>query len=131
MALRDRILTQTKCPARTLTPDGWAEAVEVRGMTGTQRAEFLDFIKRSKGANSEANVDLREFYPLLVLGHVHDPADGSKVFTDSDSGAVMELPGASLEQIAKAVLELSGLDADAEKRARGESSQVNEASTSP
>jgi hypothetical protein len=108
MSLRDQIITQTKLPARRFTPEGFPAEVEVRGMSGAQRAEFQDFLRANKDAGEE--IDMREFYPLLTLGHVYDPATGDRVFTDSDKAVVMGLPGSALEQIAKAALELSGLD---------------------
>jgi hypothetical protein len=108
MSLRDQIITQTKLPARRFTPEGFPAEVEVRGMSGAQRAEFQDFLRANKEAG--ADVDMREFYPLLTLGHVYDPTTGDRVFTDSDQAVVLGLPGSALEQIAKAALELSGLD---------------------
>jgi hypothetical protein len=108
MSLRDQIISQTKLPARRFTPEGFPAEVEVRGMSGAQRAEFQDFLRANKDTGEE--IDMREFYPLLTLGHVYDPATGDRVFTDSDKAIVMGLPGSALEQIAKAALELSGLD---------------------
>jgi len=78
-SLRQQILTQAKIPSRIFTPDGFPCEVEVRGMNGDQRAEYVEFVSKAKAAGVEI-FDLREFYPMLVLGHVYDPADGSRVF---------------------------------------------------
>lgn len=110
MSLRDRILAGgNNLPTERVTVDQWGCDVEVRGMTGRQRADFVGrFFDGEK-----PKMDYAELYPTLVIGHTFDPETGERVFADSDAEALLEQPAQVLETIGQAALRLSGLQPNA------------------
>jgi hypothetical protein len=126
MSIKEKILAGATAPTRKMTPPGWPVEVEVRGMTVRQRLAFRDYVEGLKGPDGEVQViDPKDHYPKMVLPFVFDPETGGHVFDDADADALLDLAPEGLEAIAKTVLELSGLDPDAEKRARGESKEAS------
>jgi hypothetical protein len=117
MSLRDQILTAQDLPAEQFPIPEWGCTVEVRGMSGTQRSEFLARFFDSEGKPTANPI---ETYPHLVAAHVFDPATGERVFTEDDAEALSAKSAAILELLAGKALSLSALQpkavADAAKK---------------
>lgn len=134
MSLRDQILTVQDLPAEQLPIPEWGCTVEVRGMSGTQRAEFLGRFFDGDGKPTGNPI---ETYPHLVAAHVFDPATGERVFTEDDAEALASKSAAILEMLASKALSLSALQpkavADAAKKSEalpsGDSSSTSAGST--
>jgi hypothetical protein len=106
--LRDKILAAQDIKTEIVRIDEWDVEVEVRGMTGRQRAILLQGVVGGQGKNSK--VDLQKLYPQLVVMSTFDPETGKPVFLPGDSDALLGKSGAALEKIAKVAMELSGLN---------------------
>jgi len=110
MALRDKILGGGNwLPTERVNVAAWQCTVEVRGMTGRQRAEFVErFFDGDK-----PRLEYSELYPALVIGHTYDAETGDRVFADSDADALLDQPAQVLEQLGQVALRLSGLGPNA------------------
>lgn len=111
-SLRDAILHADDIDREDLEVPQWGVTVQVRGMSGLERAAFVQNF-----ADNEGKLDYSSLYPDLVIAGVHDPADGSRVFTDEDRSWIMTKSGAALEKVATSVMRLSGLGPKAEEEA--------------
>lgn len=106
--LRASILAAlSRASIRTLVVAG--ETVHIRGLTGAERVQLQAWIK----AASEGGEPLTD-YKVAALGLCD--ADGVRLF---DEAALADVDGAALGKIALAILEASGLGADAVEGARG------------
>ena len=105
MSLREKILECKDIQSELLEVPQWGVTVEVRGMTGRQRAILLQNTMDKKG-----NMILQKLYPSLVIATSFDPETGEKIFMDGDFDAVSEKSGGALETIAQVAMKLSGLN---------------------
>ncbi|MDB4948896.1 MAG: 66, gp66 [Gemmatimonadetes bacterium] len=110
--LRSRILEAVDIRRETVEIPEWGTAVEVRGLTGTQRAKLMKTGFDAKGA-----ADFEKLYPELIISSTFDPATGEAVFSEADRDALNGKSGAALERIAQAAMRLSGLTPDAAEQA--------------
>lgn len=124
--LRDTILGASDIRKETVTIPEWGVTVEVRGLTGTQRAKLM-----RTGFDQRGTVDFEKLYPELVIATTFDPATGEAVFTEADRDALNGKSGAALERLAQAAMRVAGLSADAVEAAEKNSeSTPSEGSTS-
>lgn len=107
MSLRDQILACKDIQSEVVEVPQWGATVEVRGMTGRQRALVL-----KESVDARGNVDLQKLYPHLVIVSCYDPETGEPVFLAGDFDAVAEKSGAALEVIAQVAMRLSGFNAE-------------------
>lgn len=107
MSLRDQILACKDIQSEVVEVPQWDAKVEVRGMTGRQRALVL-----KESVDARGNVDLQKLYPHLVIVSTYDPETGEPVFLAGDFDAVAEKSGAALEVIAQVAMRLSGFNAE-------------------
>lgn len=105
--LRDLILSANDIKSEKVHVDVWDVDLEIRGLTGKERAELLQQCFTPQGG-----MDLEKMYPLLAIMSVHDPETGEKVFQPEDRDALNEKSGAALEQIAQVAMKLSGMEPD-------------------
>jgi hypothetical protein len=110
--LRDRILSATDIRREQVHVPEWDVTVEVRGLTGTQRAKLM-----KSGFDSRGAVDFERLYPELLIASVFDPASGEPVFTEADRDALNTKSGAALERVAQAAMRISGLSPEAQVEA--------------
>lgn len=111
MSLRDKILAAKDIESEQVLVKQWDVTVEVRGLTGRQRAILLQDVIGPKG-----KIDMQKLYPQLVVISTYDPEDGKPVFQAGDIDAISEKSGGALEAIAQVAMRLSGLnEGDAEK----------------
>ena len=109
--LREQILNTNDIQTELVYVDAWKVDVEVRGMTGKERAKILNDLK--------GQLDFERMYPQIVISSTYDPETGEKVFEWADIDMLNSKSGAALEKIAGVALQLSGLKdgqvAEAEK----------------
>lgn len=113
MSLRDQILEckDKSLQSETIEVPQWGATIEVREMTGRQRASFLKKVTDKKG-----NMDTEKFYPQIVIDSSYDPETHEKIFKDGDFDVIAEMGSTALEIIAAVAVRLSGLNqAEAEK----------------
>jgi hypothetical protein len=110
MSLRDRILSAKDIQSQSLEVPEWGLTVEVRGMSGADRARIIEAAMTTDGG-----VNLQAFYPDVVISCCHDPETGERVFDPEDRIALMEKSGKAIDRIASLGLELSGMTEDAQK----------------
>ena len=111
--LRERILSASDIQEEIVDVPEWGVQVLVRGMTGAQRAAYLEAAAPGGRAN------IANAYALLVITCALDPATRQPIFEMADRDALMAKSGRALERIAMAAMRLSGLTqaalAEAEK----------------
>lgn len=112
---RQRILSRgSKLAEETVHVSQWGMDVLVVELTGKARARLLQHAVTSGG-----NVDLERIYPDLVIASAHFPGDRLRIFEDTDRDELLQDSGAAIETVASVAGRLSGLDAEAAKRAEG------------
>lgn len=113
-ALRDRILSVQDIQSERVYVPEWDVEVEVRSMTGAQRARVL------QGATVDGEVDLERLYPILLIETTYDPESGEQIFTPADRDALNSKNSGALERIAKVAMRLSGIEPGAEDAAKND-----------
>ncbi len=125
-SMRERILALDDVESELVDLPVWGVKLEVRSMTGTERAAMLERFIDDRG---EMNV--RDLYPSLVIASVFDPETGDKVFGPDDHDALNEKNAAALERLAQAAMRLSGISQEAQEDLGKDSSpEENAGSTS-
>jgi hypothetical protein len=110
--IRDQILSAADLRSERVTIPEWGVEVEVRGLTGTQRARLM-----RSGFDASGTVDFERLYPELAIASTFDPDSGEAVFTEADRDALNGKSGSALERLAQAAMRVSGLSADATEQA--------------
>lgn len=110
--LREKILGASDIRREQVHVPEWDATVEVRGLTGTQRAKLMKTGFDAKGA-----VDFEKLYPELLVASVFDPETQQPVFTEADRDSLNGKSGAALERVAQAAMRLSGLSPEAAEQA--------------
>lgn len=124
--IREQILGAKDIRSETVAIPEWGVTVEVRGLTGTQRARLM-----KNGFDARGTVDFERLYPELIIASVFDPETGEPVFGEADREALNAKSGAALEQVAQSAMRISGLSPDAGAQAEKNSSATpSDASTS-
>lgn len=111
-SLRERILAAQDQKSELVEVPEWGVTVEVRSLSGKQRAHVLQTAVDRKG-----NTDLEKLYPALLVETVFDPEDGERVFRAEDRDAINARNSGALERVAQVAMRLSGIDAGAQERA--------------
>lgn len=125
MSLRDQILAKNDIPSESVEVPEWGLTVEVRGMTGSDRAAILEAAMTPDGG-----VNLQAFYPEVVIACTHDPETGERVFGPEDRDALMSKSGKALDRLATAGLRLSGMTEDEQKALGKDSPSTPDAGSS-
>lgn len=111
--LRNQILTAEDIPFESVEVPEWGTTVNVRGMTGKQRAAFL-----KNATDAQGNVSFDRFYAELVIASTYDPETGELVFEPADRDALNNKSGRALERVASVATRLSGLDGSSLEEAK-------------
>ena len=114
MSLKEKIKAADDIKKKLVSVPEWEVEIEVRTMTGTQRAMALDVSMDDKG-----NVIHQVFHRELIKACCYDPETGEKVFDDGDNEWMMDKNSASIQTLVQAAMGVSGLSpgagAEAEK----------------
>ena len=105
--LREQILSKKDIDSEQVYIPQWDVTVEVRTLTGRQRAILLQDTVSLKG-----KIDFQKLYPQLAVMSTYDPQTGELIFMPGDMDALAEKSGAALEIIAQVAIKLSGLNPD-------------------
>lgn len=104
MSLRDQILNRNDITSEIVEVPEWDVSVEMRGMTGADRAAILQAAMLPGGG-----VDLQSFFPDVIIACAHDPETGERLFTAEDRTALMGKSGKAIDRLATSGLALSGM----------------------
>jgi hypothetical protein len=96
---------QVKVKEEKIKIDEWDLEVLIRGLTGGQRAKFLQLTMTSNGGV----VPMDKVYSELVIMCVFDPDTGAPMFRPTDKDAILLQPGGILDRLVIKAMELSGL----------------------
>lgn len=110
-ALKDKILQADDLEKKQVHISEWDATVEVRSLTGKQRATI---IKSVMGPNGKIEF-IDRIYTDLLVACCYDPEIGEPLFTDADKDALINKNGSALENIAHVAMNLSGLSEQAPK----------------
>lgn len=107
--LRAQILNADDVQREQVEVPEWGCTVEVRGMTGAQRANYL---QACVDENGKPRFD--RIYPEILIACTHFPADhvkaGEQIFEPTDREILNTKSAAATERIAKVAMRLSGID---------------------
>ena len=110
--LRDQILAAQDIPEQIVEVSEWNAKVLVRGMTANERTRLLE------ASNSqEGGLDLRAFYPEIVISTAYDPEDKTLLFTSDDRDLLLTKSALALDKIAQVGIDLSGFGTADEDKA--------------
>jgi|SRR6185503_236619 len=111
--LRARILNADDVRSEDVEVPEWGVTVRVQGMTGAERARYL---QATVGEDGKPNFD--RIYPEVLIACAYDPETGEKVFEAADRDALNGKAAGATERIAKVAMRLSGIADDARAEAK-------------
>lgn len=115
MSLRDKILEAPDIASEMVEVPEWGVTVEVRGMSGADRARIFDTIAK------DGEVKASALYVETVIATAHDPETGAPIFEPSDITALMQKSAQAIDRLAKVGLRLSGMEGEASQDVAGKS----------
>jgi hypothetical protein len=113
LSIRDRIRQARDERSELVEVEEWGETIEVRSMTGRERAYTL---KKYLDADT-GEVDYEALYPEVVIATAHDPQTGERIFGIEDVEWLKDKNAGALEKVGGVAMRLSGLDQAAKARA--------------
>lgn len=102
--LRDKIRNADDTVSEDTDVPEWNVKVRIIGMTGRQRAQFMQ-----EFADDNGNVNFERLYPDLLLRTVADPETGELLFGEDDREWLLEKSGAVLDRVSTIAMQVSGL----------------------
>lgn len=111
MSLRDQILQANDIQKELVEVPEWGVTVEVRGMSGADRARIFDTVSK------DGDVKAGELYVETVMATTFDPETGARLFDESDRTALMEKSAQAIDRLSEVGLRLSGMTKDAQDAA--------------
>lgn len=115
MSLRDKILQAPDIASELVEVPEWGVTVEVRGMSGADRARIFDTIA------SDGEVKASALYVETVIATAYDPETGAAIFEPSDITSLMQKSAQAIDRLAKVGLRLSGMEGEASQDVAGKS----------
>ena len=115
--LRDKILNAKDQRKEKVYIDEWDAEIEVRSMTGKERADLLRkcMIRDDKG---EREVDFEKLTVHAIIACCYDPETGEKLFEETDRDMLNTKNAGALEKLSETAFKLSGLGDKAKEKAR-------------
>jgi hypothetical protein len=112
--LRKTILETEDLQKELVHVPEWDVDVEVRSMTGKERARIM------RVAAEGTTVNLERWFPEIVIASAYDPDTGEKLFEPADRDALNAKNGAALNRLAVVGQRLAGLmESDVEAAKEG------------
>ena len=105
MNLREKILQAQDIEKEQVYIEQWDATIEVRTMTGGQRAKAMQEAVDPK----TGEVNIGEIYPTILIASCFDPETNEQIFTEADRDELNGKNGAALEKLAQVAMTLSGL----------------------
>lgn len=116
MSLRDKILESTDIASEMVEVPEWGVTVEVRGMSGADRAQIFEAI-----AGEGGDVKASALYAETVIATAYDPDTGAAIFEPGDMTALLQKSAQAIDRLAKVGLRLSGMEGQESQDAAGKS----------
>jgi hypothetical protein len=110
-SIRDRIRSTADVRSEIVEVEQWGVKVEVRSMTGRERAAYLQAATDENG-----DPDFVAMFPAVVVATCFDPETGERVFQEGDESWLPDKAAAPLDQLARVGLRLSGIDLETQDR---------------
>jgi len=128
MNLRDKIKAVNDIEKRTVIVPEWDTTLEVRSMSGTQRAQIF-----TRNTDEKGKVRTDRIYLDVIVCCTYDPETGERIFADEDIEWLGNKKGAVLERIGAIAFEISGIGKEAigEAEKNSDSDTQSEDSTTP
>ncbi len=104
MALKDLILSADDLGHELVFVPEWNVKIEMRGLSGKQRADMKHKITDDKGL-----IDDSRLYREIAINCIYDPETGQKVFDEKDGESIIVKSGNVLERLSRIALTLSGM----------------------
>jgi hypothetical protein len=117
VSLRDKILEAKDIQVEMVEIPEWDVTVEVRGMSGADRALIYSALSSEGGGD----INAAELFAETVIATAYDPETGARVFEPGDKTALMEKSAQAVDRVAKVGLRLSGMEGEASQDAAGKS----------
>jgi len=118
MNIKDKIKAAKDIRSQVVKVKEWAVKIEMRSMTGAQRANILNMdIEVDPKAPGKNKVMFEKLYPDIIIACSFDPETGDPIFGEEDRDWLMQKNCGPIEQLALVGMQLSGLSADALERA--------------
>ncbi len=109
MSLKDKIFAVDDIKKEVVQVPTWDNiSIEVRSMSGLQRANLLN-----SAMDSDGNTNLEKLHSGTIIVCCYDPETGEHVFDESDAERLMEKGSAAIEKLASKAMSLSGLTPEA------------------
>ncbi len=110
--LRAKILAVKDIRTERVHVDAWNEDIEVRGLTGAQRAKAIERATMTT-TNDDGEIigsrrDDSMLSALLIIEASYD-LDGQRIFDDEDIAAVLGKSAGALDQVATVAMKLNGM----------------------
>lgn len=122
--LRDKILPLDDSKRESLEVPEWGCTIEVRSMSGKQRARLMKQV-----ADENGKVDIEKLYPDLVIATCYDPETGERIFEQPDRDQLAEKNSAILDKLAQTAMRLSGIQTNAVEEAAKNSKGIPNATS--
>ena len=113
MNLRDKILAANDIQTELVEVPEWDTIVEVRGMSGHDRARILQ-----AAADSEGSISIGRLYAETVIAATYDPDTGERVFRDEDMDVLLSKAAAPMARLASVGMRLARMEAGAGEAAK-------------
>jgi hypothetical protein len=113
MNLRDKILAANDIQTELVEVPEWDTIVEVRGMSGHDRARILQ-----AAADSEGSISIGRLYAETVIAATYDPDTGERVFRDEDMDVLLSKAAAPMDRLASVGMRLARMEAGAGEAAK-------------
>lgn len=111
MSLRDKILACDDIQRELVEVPEWGVIIEVRGMSGQDRAGMMDI-------QQDGSLKASAVYVDAVIKASYDPDSGERLFGESDRDALLTKSAGALDRIAEVAMRLSGLSQEAVDEAK-------------
>lgn len=121
--MRDQIFNSNDLTSEIVAIKEWGGLeIEVRAMTGNERAEYLAMLQAQAPDGDMTKIDWKTFYPTLLASTCYAPArvpggfalgeSSTKVFRPDDVDRVNAKNSKAIERLAKVARRLSGMQDD-------------------
>jgi hypothetical protein len=123
--LSEIIFAKSDIAEELIHVDAWGVDILVKAMTARDRARMVE-----QAGGGEANMNLEQILPDLVILCSYDPESGERIFVPSDRDALLAKSADPIEKIALKAMALSGMSDTAVDEAGKDSSPTLTADSS-
>ena len=110
MSIKERIKNAKDLKTEIVKIPEWDNVeIEVRTMTGSQRAEMYSVAMSME----DGKFDQKSFQTAQIIASCYDPETGQPIFTKDDASWLMEKSSGPLEKLINKIAKVSGLTRNA------------------